>query len=217
MSIWKNYKHQILTLIAHINLFVFFSWQTILIGLACTVFVSLFAHYLYIHRVFTHKHHTWSAKMNKFGQFCFCMLNLGSPAVYSAVHINHHKYSDTDKDPHPPSWKALFSLWDDAFKPDLKTLKTNKPNDYFYDTYFFIAWLSVIFTPYFVVGAHWHSKLVTTLVHIGGQPNNIWWAYPLMLGEEMHLRHHNNWKEKRHHKFDVLYQIGNYFNIKKEG
>lgn len=213
MNIWKNYKHQILTFIAHINLLLFFSWEVIALGLFVTIFVSLFAHYLYIHRIFTHHHFKWSAKMNRFGQFCFCMLNLGSPAVYSAVHINHHKYSDTEKDPHPPSWKALLSLWGDSFKPDIKTLKKNKPLDYFYDTYFYIACLSVIFTPYLVVGGHWHSKLVTTLVHLNGKPTNVRWAYPVMLGEEMHERHHNNWKEQQHHKLDILYRVGKAFSM----
>ena len=212
MNIWKNYKHQILTLIAHINLFVFFSWWAITLGLIASIVISLFCHNLYMHRIFTHRHFAWSPKMNMFGQFLFCMLNLGSPAVYSAVHINHHKYSDTEKDPHPPNWKALFSLWDDKFRPDIKTLKKNKPLDYFYDTYFHIAWVSVIFTPWLVVGGHWHSKLVTTLVHIGGKPKNIPLAYPLLFGEEMHERHHNNWNEVRHHKFDMLYQVGKHFS-----
>lgn len=213
MTFWKTYKHQILTLIAHFNLLLFFNSNVIISGLIISVFLSLFAHYLYIHRIFTHRHFQWSPRMNKFGQFCFCMLNLGSPAIYSAVHINHHKYSDTDKDPHPPSWKALLSLWGESFRPDIKTLKKNKPLDYFYKSYFKIAIISVIFTPYLVVGAHWHSKLVTTLVHIKGCPTNVKWAYPLMLGEEMHERHHNNWQERRHHKLDILYQIGNFFNV----
>lgn len=214
MNMWTKYKHQILTAIAHVNLLIFFSWQEIVIGLLAAMFVSLFAHYLYIHRVFTHGQHTWSPKMHRVGQFCFCMLNLGSPAVYSAVHMNHHKYSDTDKDPHPPSWKALLSLWSESFRPDIKTLKKNKPKDYFYDTYLYIGWLSVIFTPFLVVGGHWHSKLVTTVVHLGGKPSNVRWAYPFMFGEEMHERHHNNWLEKQHHKFDLLYQIGRLLAVK---
>ena len=215
MKIWRLWKHQIITLIAHINLFLFFSWEVIIAGLVASVFVSLFAHYLYIHRIFTHQHFQWSKNMNKFGQFVFCMLNLGAPSVYSAIHMKHHKYSDTDKDPHPPSWRALLSLWDDEFYPDIKTLKKNKSRDYFYETYLYISFLSLVFTPFLIVGGHWHSKLVTTLVHIGGKPGNIWWAYPIMLGEEMHERHHNNWLERRHHRLDILYQIGNFFNIGK--
>ena len=59
---------------------------------------SIGYHKLFAHRAFVPK--TWFVYLSTMvGTICF----FGDPLSYSTVHRIHHKYSDTDKDPHNPA------------------------------------------------------------------------------------------------------------------
>ena len=68
-------------------------------------YLSLFFQTFFLHRYASHK----MFKMNKITEkICFLLtfLTQGTsflhPAGYAMMHRNHHKYSDTEKDPHSP-------------------------------------------------------------------------------------------------------------------
>jgi stearoyl-CoA desaturase (delta-9 desaturase) len=64
------------------------------------------------HRLFTHSAYT----TNRFWHWLFgiggCMSLNSSPAQWSMIHSMHHKYSDTDKDPHDTTWRHYFRFKD---------------------------------------------------------------------------------------------------------
>lgn len=78
------------------------------------------------HRILSHETH----KMNPILEF-FCIGlgfygSMSSPLDSASTHNNHHRYMDTEKDPHSPKylgWRAWFPLyWTDKDKGHFKTI-----------------------------------------------------------------------------------------------
>lgn len=204
---FTRYKYQFVTLVAHINFFVFFAWWMIPAGIVFNNVVN----YLYLHRIYTHKHFRLGERADTVFQFLATMLNLGSPNIYAAVHMKHHRESDTENDPHSPIytpiWKMLLSLWNPSFAPDRRALKHYKCR--FYKRHWEIALFAAVFFPWVTVVAHWMSKIVIISVHRDGKPINAWWWKPLTWGEEMHETHH----KKNVHGGDMLDSIGKFLQF----
>ncbi len=196
-----KHKYQLISLFAHINFIIWFAWWMIPAGWIFNNVVN----YLYLHRVYTHKHYTFKPIIDKTFQFLACMLNLSSPNVYAAVHMKHHKFSDTEKDPHSPLyhpwWKMLLSFWGDEFSPDRRAFAVYKCD--WYKHHIHIAWLTALLFPWIIVIAHWMSKIVIIMVHKNGNPIDVPWLSLITWGEEMHKHHH----EKNKHN-DFLGWIG---------
>ena len=57
---------------------------------------------LAMHRYFCHKQFELSKPMEYFFLWCSSMSTLGSPLSYAIPHLVHHKYPDSDMDPHGP-------------------------------------------------------------------------------------------------------------------
>jgi len=57
---------------------------------------------LAMHRYFCHKQFELSKPIEYFFLWCSSMSTLGSPLSYAIPHLVHHKYPDTDQDPHGP-------------------------------------------------------------------------------------------------------------------
>lgn len=201
---FTKYKYQFVTLVAHINFFVFFAWWMIPAGIVFNNVVN----YLYLHRIYTHKHFRLGERADTVFQFLATMLNLGSPNIYAAVHMKHHRESDTENDPHSalytPVWKMMLSLWGPAFMPDRRALKMYKCK--FYKRHWEIALLGALLVPWVTVVTFWMSKIVVIAVHKDGKPINAWWWKPLTWGEEMHEIHH----EKNVNRGDILDHIGRF-------
>jgi stearoyl-CoA desaturase (delta-9 desaturase) len=207
-----------------------FGWYW-LFGLVAGWLVSNLFHYLYMHRIYTHGHFTVGPMVNRIGLFIFCMMNLGSPPVYAAVHMKHHANSGTEEDPHDPYTlgfvRTLLSLWNEKFSPDRRVfsrLLKDPTSKWFHDHHVTIAWLSALFTPFIIVVGFWMSKIVIVLVHVkwlgyGNERNqdtsrNVWWLKPLTWGEELHNNHHYYASRPNHNvkgtwrEFDLLYYLG---------
>lgn len=243
MSLYQKihlYRVNLIVCLAHILLLAYaiyypvYTVITLLIGWV----VHNFTHSLYIHRVRAHRHHVWSPRMHTVGLTLFSMLNLGSPAVYVAVHANHHIHSDTAKDPHCPHhvgiWRAMLSLWTESFMPHKKTLASQLRDPkvkWFHKHHLKFALLTAIALPAFTVVAYYLSKIPIILVHLNGlgyaiesddptTSKNVTWLKPICWGEELHNNHHlhprtanhnieNSWRE-----FDGIYYIGKFFEVK---
>lgn len=81
-------------------------WWAI-ISLVCT-FALLMGVTVGLHRLFCHS----AFKTSKFWHVVLAYLGTlgiyGSTVQWCAMHFTHHKYSDTDKDPHYTGWRYLF-------------------------------------------------------------------------------------------------------------
>jgi stearoyl-CoA desaturase (Delta-9 desaturase) len=77
-------------------------------------YLSAFAQSFFLHRYTAHKMFRMSPRWEKFF-YLFTFISQGSsflhPKAYAQLHLEHHKHSDTDEDPHSPHFfKDVFSM-----------------------------------------------------------------------------------------------------------
>ena len=188
------------------------------LGYFCIMILGVSACY---HRMLSHKSFIVHPIMKKL-MLWFCALSCqGSPIFWVTIHRGyHHRYSDTDKDPHSPIhgfWHS-YILWMFKIKEGDHNIKyvvdLLKDNDVvFFHKYYnqiiwishlcialisFDLWLFTIMLPAFIT---LHSfALQTSLNHSKtyGYKNyetrddsvNVIWLWPFILGEAWHNNHH---------------------------
>ena len=81
--------------------------------------ISIFGHIIGLHRYFTHASFSTNRFWHYFLLFCSSIVTLGSTVAWTAVHLKHHRFSDTDKDSHSPKHKGhlkvFFGYFFDAY------------------------------------------------------------------------------------------------------
>lgn len=75
-----------------------------------TIVYSMIGNNIALHRYFTHSHFKVSKPVEWFFLWCGSMIGLGEPLSYTITHVVHHRYPDTDLDPHGPS-RGVRSIW----------------------------------------------------------------------------------------------------------
>ena len=164
-----------------------------------------------LHRYWAHR----SFEVNRFWHYVLCfqstMCGMGSPATYASVHLRHHKYSDTDKDPHSPTYKGklsvFFGYFFNIYAVDLayaKRFLIKYPEQKFVHQHynkFHVAYITLLFliNPillyplYFfpVIWAVLFGAIVNVFNHLPdeGVSNKKWIEY-LLAGEGWHKEHH---------------------------
>lgn len=110
--------NQLLVIIGVLG-FLFFlatqNYQYFFIGILLGLALTYFSHHVALHRYFSHR----SFETSKFWHVILCfssvLIGAGSPINYAVLHITHHAYTDTEKDPHSPiiGFKrvAFFYKW----------------------------------------------------------------------------------------------------------
>ena len=86
-----------------------FSWT--MLGLTVLMYYLIFGFGVSVtlHRAITHRSIVFHPWVETFGKFMAMMGGTGSVISWVMTHRAHHKYSDTDLDPHPP-WKISSTL-----------------------------------------------------------------------------------------------------------
>ena len=159
----------------------------------------------YMHRGLTHKMYTvpnWIYSATAF------IGSLQPPAVWAAVHAEHHKYADTEKDPHSPThlgWKMLFSIFHKPYLCKRTFIELNRiPCVGFFTKYYFhlvglIALVFVLFPSqmamYWAVPVAlnlWVQNISAWYGHRHGRPSPQPWFWHLVVdpGEKDHIAHH---------------------------
>lgn len=138
--------------------------------------------------------------------------SLTSPIEYCAVHTNHHKFTDTDKDPHPHhliGWKTLFpQLWINSGPKDgdvrtVVRLRKNPISMFYYKYYWYVLSLPLLllfvspelFLFGFAIPATasvWSASYSTFNHNETGPVDRGFWFGILTGGEHKHVWHHNN-------------------------
>ena len=76
------------------------------------VIYSMIGNNIALHRYFSHGHFTVSRPIEWFLLWSGCMIGLGGPMSYAMTHLVHHKYPDTELDPHGPvRGKRSIVVW----------------------------------------------------------------------------------------------------------
>ena len=172
---------------------------------------GVIGHGIGLHRYWAHR----SFEVNRFWHYVLCfqstMCGMGSPATYASVHLRHHKYSDTDKDPHSPTHKGKLSVFlgyfFNIYAVDLSYAKrflVKYPEQKFVHQHynkFHVAYIALLFliNPillyplYFfpVIWAVLFGAIVNVFNHLPdeGVSNKKWIEY-LLAGEGWHKEHH---------------------------
>ncbi|KAI3806904.1 hypothetical protein L1987_22822 [Smallanthus sonchifolius] len=145
-------------------------WVTVVLSFFTGMGVTLGYHRLLTHRSF---------KLPKWLEyfFAYCGVHAGQrdPIFWVSVHKNHHKYTDTEKDPHSPKEGFWFSHvgW------------------FHYNDYLAAKGMRAVMVNHFTFFA-------TSVCHIWGErpwktpdtSTNNWWVALLTFGEGWHNNHH---------------------------
>lgn len=97
------------------------SWQTLLVGVICYTLISGLGVAVGFHRFFSHKAFKTTPFWEQAMLYCGSLACHGHALFWVALHRGlHHRFSDTDKDPHSPvthSWWHAYQGY--AFDPKL--------------------------------------------------------------------------------------------------
>ena len=166
------------------------------------------------HRSLSHKSWIPCKPLEYFSAIAASLGGTSSPINWVTTHIAHHKYADTEFDPHPPKhkgYKVLFSNYNltKVLKPPISLLR-NKFYVFLYKYYYGIvfSWAALLYLidPLFfwwawaipVVLQIWastinnwatHNKWGYTRYKTEDDSKNIWW-FPFSWGEAWHNNHH---------------------------
>jgi fatty-acid desaturase len=167
------------------------------------------------HRLLSHKSYQAPKWWEYFGTLLATIGGTGSSIAWCAVHREHHRYTDTDKDPHSPHHQGFLkvqflSMFYDVnirYVPDLLRSRFHHNMHKFY-WIIHLSWATVLYLldPFAVIYAYlvpsvilWHAgSSINTFSHIVG-----WQDYKtkdtstnhpvlgiLMWGEGWHNNHH---------------------------
>lgn len=211
--------------LALIPAFVYGDWWMWLGAFGVWFFTGCIGISLGFHRYFSHRSFTCPKWFENTMLFLGCMTGGGTPLSWVGIHRTHHKYSDTEKDPHGPialtPFQSYTHQWQRPHIPRqmLRDLLKMKNVVFMHRHYWKVifAWAALLFWIHPLVGlfafcvpavfAYHTYAQVNTWCHMFGyrnfdmpgdhSSNNLWmfWAF----GENFH----NN-----HHKFPWSYRVG---------
>lgn len=167
------------------------------------------------HRLLTHRSYQAPKWWEYFGTIVGSLGGFGSSIVWVAIHRAHHRYVDTDKDPHSPMHKGFFNVQflimfnkpSVRYVPDLLRSKFHVfTHQYYYLIHAIYALILYTMDPFAVIYAHLVPSFM--IFHAGGFINNFnhmvgWQDFPdkdtstnniftgyLVFGEGWHNNHH---------------------------
>lgn len=206
------YLYGFITIYAFYN---YFSVSALLVTLFCYFLFGGLGIAINNHRYLCHKAFEYRYKWMEYVFSVFaCLAGTGSTIRWASIHMDHHKYSDTELDPHSPKFKGFKMLyWLDYPKGDIKRVRRlftpfHKWLNANYAFVFLLWWafLFILGGPWLVVFGGIAPTFVTVfmsisttiLAHSVGYRNynikdestNVWFWALLDWGEALHNNHH---------------------------
>jgi stearoyl-CoA desaturase (delta-9 desaturase) len=103
------------------HLFLFFGIVTIFFGISSPLWLLMIpVGYLilayiggaiFVHRYWCHNSFETWVPLARFGAYLGNLCGMGSALAVYVIHMNHHVYTDTEKDPHTPRFKGRLWCW----------------------------------------------------------------------------------------------------------
>lgn len=207
------------------------TWYHYLIAFFVYFITGCFGMTMTYHRLLSHKSYNPFKWFEYFGTVCATLGGTGSSIAWVAVHREHHRFNDTDKDPHTPmhgfiktQFLSMFHKPNVRYVPDLLRSKfhLDMHRHYWAIHIFYALTLTILFGPFAVVYAHlfpsfilWHAgSLINTLGHYDFKsktikPTNHWLLGLLIWGEGFHKNHHDDAKScnfgRKWYNIDIAY------------
>lgn len=214
-----SYKLLLAQAIAHIGLIaLLFTGELYHWLIAFTVYfiTGCFGMTITYHRLLSHA--SWNAPkwFEYFGTLAATYGLTGSSIGWVAIHREHHRYTDTPKDPHGPKDKGFirvqwFSMFEEPNPRYVVKLLKSKFHTFVHKNYFKIhlgiALFWLLIDPMLLLAAYlapaailWNmGSFINTITHMFGyrgyddvddDSRNVWWLGLLMWGEGWHNNHH---------------------------
>ena len=168
------------------------------------------------HRGLSHRSWAMPKIFEWFGVLCATIGMTGSAISWVAIHRKHHRFTDTERDPHSPSFKGFFFCqWLSMFIPvEVKYVPDLFRNSFYklQHNYYFVIGLTYglilyLIDPFLVIAGWlapaailWNGgSFIVTLAHLWGgkssmtkkdQSRNNWFLALLIWGEGWHDNHH---------------------------
>lgn len=194
--------------------------EAMIFGLVWSQIISHYGVSIGLHRYFSHRQIKVSPLTECIMLYMVTLACVRTPIGWIASHRMHHKYCDTDLDPHSPRhkgfWKVLFTTWDlneipPSFARDLfdnprlvwchrhwrKILVANWSVALLISPAFFVGYALIPF-----ILARVGFGLLNTVGHADPQGSNKPWLNFIIAGEGYHAEHHKNCGQLRLHKYD---------------
>lgn len=173
------------------------------------------------HRALSHRSFEFKYKILEYFGLLMGMLSCsGSALGWAGIHRNHHRYSDTEKDPHNARdgfWKMISLEYNQNFSPKIVVDFIRKDYLMWCHRYYFLAPLIYAVTLYLIGGVSYFvlgfalPSLLTLFAqgftnyytHWNYKPMDIAAGAMLNFGDNWHESHHNNPSKTRYSKFDL--------------
>ena len=208
--------------------FVALLWLQLLYTYILFYFLLEFVMSLFIHRWATHNLWNPPVWFQNIMSVVSLTAMIGTPISYSAWHRNHHRYADTNRDPHSPKYKNWFNIIFRTHEQEsnIKLVTDRLRNKWQlyltkYETTLVYVFNAILFLvlpiEWFLTWAtavamttFWVMAVTGIMCHLG-KVRDVPYMYPVAFSESYHVQHHIKPKLK-HCKFDPLVWV-----IKKLG
>jgi len=213
LPLWQLFCH-----LAAIYCLFTFQWQDYATAIAVYFVTGCLGITVTFHRLLTHKSYETYAWVRKLGTIFGTLGGVGSSIGWVSIHRQHHRFSDTDKDPHSPKFGWLRSFYGSVLKTPKVQYVTDllrdrfqvRMHEHYWKINFVYAvailllggtewWLVLHVFPSFIL---WTTMgLVNTLGHTWGYRNypdtredsrNNWLSGLVAWGEGWHNNHHGD-------------------------
>jgi fatty-acid desaturase len=195
-------------------------WQWLVAAFLYFVFNGLGMIMTY-HRLLTHRSFTCPKWLEYTLSFITTFSFTGSAITWIAIHRKHHKYADTEKDPHSPDylgfWRVQFFT---AFADVEGRYATDLMRDRFYKwqhkyytkicyaAIIIFAFIDPMLTVYGLLFPAaltlFFGTLVLSWAHKDYQPRTVLWLALITFGDAFHDVHHDHPNKFRLHKYDLI-------------
>lgn len=177
-----------------------------------------------LHRLFCHRAFKVARPIHVAMIYLSTLAVQGSGIMWATIHIAHHKYSDTDKDPHPQSGRWAVLLWPKytEFAMRFPRRLVTDPAHAFVHRYY-VGVLVAFMTVFYLIDPnllfnvylpglgleHLATSVVLGMAHLGGRPRDWPWLEFIVpaCGEWSHSKHHIQPGGARHGRFDLGYHV----------
>lgn len=127
---------------------------------------------------------------------CALFLGVYKPLGWIGIHRLHHKYVDSELDPHSPKHqgflKVFFSQWNKPIPMSIiKDIARNKRIKFFQKYGIYLIWPVIILSPFTILLGYTGMGILNTAGHIDGKPSNRWYINILAPFEGNHKDHHH--------------------------
>lgn len=167
---------------------------------------------IFMHRAWCHKAWIPNKCLNTYALIFTSLIFVGASPGWCAIHRQHHRFSDSEQDPHyraKPIWQLMFYQ---DLKPDFtyaKDLLQDPLHNWFskHTQTVQLCWIALlaIISPkflFFWAAAAGFNRFTMNLINVvlhreHGPVNSAFWALVFIQGEPWHANHHSQQKDWR--------------------